>query len=534
MGTTDWRPFVLLLLLTVGCQTFKKASWVPPQVTIPVRTLSPPGSPSAAAELALAEAVAAENQGNPACVDHYFQAATLAWQELNRQGYQPAALASPAGQVYHAAVTQLVAAGQHFQRFDPRRGLRVWTSGGWCNVATRYQGFVWGPDDVDFLMPVGDYAASELHHLYRNSGLGVAMVAAHYRRPEERFRRTSQVFAATAVLQPACDGSATPADFVLDLFDPLRISTITTAAGPVSLARDLSAPLVYRMSQQNRDYVTRFFQPGTTDQNADLFMLEPYQRGKIPVIFIHGLLSDPLTWANLANEIQAQPDLLERYQMWGFEYATGAPFLASAAVLRMQLQEIVATVDPYGTDEAMANMVLVGHSMGGLIAKLQITQSDNQLWEAVSSVPLERIVTSPVARSKLRRSFYFQPSGMISRVVFIGTPHRGSPWARRPVGRLGSLLVEESPLVQSTHDLLVCDNPNAFSREFTRRVPTSIDLLESSSPLLQAIDQLPRDPRVQLHTVYGCGYWILGGGNSDSVVPVEKCADRGRRHGESD
>ncbi len=456
--------------------------------------------------------MAEENQGHPACVDDYFQAAALAWPELERHGSQPQVFTGPAAQVYHAALTQLVAAGQRFKRLDPRRGLQVRTATGRLNIPTRYQGFSWRADEIDSLLPVGDYSTRELNHIYRNHGLGVAMIAAHYRRPGERFRRVNQVFAATVVLRPACDGLKSSSEYVLDVFDPLRVSTISTACGPASLARDLSAPIAFRMSQENRDYVTRFLQPGTTDENAGLFMLEPYQPGKIPVVFIHGLLSDPTTWANLANEIQSQPDLMERYQIWGFEYATGEPFLASAAALRQQLREVVPTVDPCGTDEALAQMVLVGHSMGGLIAKLQITWGGDPLWSAVSCVPFERLVASPSARQTLAASFYFEPSPLISRVVFIGTPHRGSPWARRPVGRLASQLVEESPAVIGAHDQLVCDNPDAFSTEFTRVFPPA---LTCWSPLVRCCRRsiacrVTRGCKSIRFMAAGTGYWAAG------------------------
>ena len=158
--------------------------------------------------------------------------------------------------------------------------------------------------------------------------------------------------------------------------------------------------------------------------------------------------------------------------------------------------------------------------MGGLVAKLQITSSGNELWNSVSRVPLENIVTTPDTRASLAESFYFEPLPTVSRVVFIGTPHTGSPWAKRPVGRLGSKLVEEPATMQERRQQLINDNPGVFSSEFTRRVPTSIDLLKPDSCLLRATDSLPISKRVSFHTIYGSGYWMLGAGNSDKIVPV--------------
>jgi pimeloyl-ACP methyl ester carboxylesterase len=274
------------------------------------------------------------------------------------------------------------------------------------------------------------------------------------------------------------------------------------------------------MSQKDRANIKAFIHPGASSENLGLFLTEPYQRGKIPLLFVHGLLSDPLTWGNVANELRADPDLMARYQIWGFEYATGEPFLKSAALLRRQLREVRAQLDPTGCDPALSQMVLVGHSMGGLVSKLQVTHSGSELWKSVSCRSLEELSMNRETYDALAESFYFEPSASVAKVVFMGTPHRGSPWARRPIGRLGAKLVEEPSSREDMHRQLIRDNPDVFSEEFTKRIPTSIDLLRADSPLLQCIDRLPIDERVQLHTILGTGYWMLGGGNSDSVVPV--------------
>lgn len=249
-------------------------------------------------------------------------------------------------------------------------------------------------------------------------------------------------------------------------------------------------------------------------------MLEPYQPGKIPVVFIHGLLSDPLTWADMLNELQVQPQVSSRYQIWAFRYDTGEPFLTSAAALRRQLAELKAYYDPCGGDRAAANIVLVGHSMGGLVANLQVTYSGEALWNSTSRIPLEQVRTDPATRAALGAAFFFDPNDDVSRVVYIGTPHLGSAWARRAVGSLGSALVETPPEVTERHDQMVRDNPGDFSEELTRRFPTSIDLLEPSSPLLNAAAKLPYRPGVTLHTVIGEGRYTVGSGPSDGVVPV--------------
>lgn len=249
-------------------------------------------------------------------------------------------------------------------------------------------------------------------------------------------------------------------------------------------------------------------------------MLEPFQADKIPLILVHGLLSNRFTWANIANETIACPELMNQYQIWVFQYATGEPFLESAAVLRRQLTEIRGNCDEPGQHGVLERTVLVGHSMGGLVSKLMVTESSDCLWRAVSRRPLESIQTCEKTRSRLANSFFFRPHESVSRVVYIGTPHRGSPFARRPIGKLGAKLVEEPSSTQQIHQQLIRDNPETFSREFSRRVPTSVDLLRADSSLLQAIDSLPAASWVHQHSIVGSGYPMIGALNSDGVVPL--------------
>ncbi|MFN9911994.1 MAG: esterase/lipase family protein, partial [Pirellulaceae bacterium] len=112
----------------------------------------------------------------------------------------------------------------------------------------------------------------------------------------------------------------------------------------------------------DRDYLRAFLQPGSTRPDASgLFMMEAYQAGKIPVVFVHGLLSDRLTWANMANEVRCQPDLMANFQFWSYEYPTGEPFVKSAVRLRQELQAAMAYVDPTDQDPALKHLILVGH-----------------------------------------------------------------------------------------------------------------------------------------------------------------------------
>ena len=110
-------------------------------------------------------------------------------------------------------------------------------------------------------------------------------------------------------------------------------------------------------------------------------MLEPYQPGKIPVVMVHGLLSSPLTWAPAFNELQADPELRKRFQFLVVFYPTGNSYIATAADLRRDLDKFREDIDPQHKDAALDDMVLIGHSMGGLISKLMTVDSGDDFWK---------------------------------------------------------------------------------------------------------------------------------------------------------
>jgi len=105
---------------------------------------------------------------------------------------------------------------------------------------------------------------------------------------------------------------------------------------------------------------------------AQLVGLEPYRPGQIPIVFIHGTGSSSGRWRNLINDLQSDAAIRKGFQFWSFSYATGNPVQFSADQLRELLQAAVRQLDPRGRDPALRQIVLIGHSQGGLLAKWQV------------------------------------------------------------------------------------------------------------------------------------------------------------------
>jgi pimeloyl-ACP methyl ester carboxylesterase len=307
---------------------------------------------------------------------------------------------------------------------------------------------------------------------------------------------------------------------VLDLANPVEVAAVKIGPARPHLAADLTAPLLDMLAAKpRRGAVEGFVQPfGSGDTRPRLEMLEPHCPGRIPVVFIHGLASDEGTWFDMINELRAWPEFHRRFEPWVYQYPTGAAFLQSSAVLRRELARAIAALDPEGTDPALRRIVLVGHSMGGLHAKLQVVDPGTALWDAIAYEPFETIRLPDGMRSWARQAYFFGPVPQVTRIVCIATPHRGSILASLGVGRAASLAVKAPPEAQAVHDAAVTMNPGLFKPEFQTRVPTTIDLLEPSSELLQAIERLRPACWVAVHSVVGTGHVSLTGGRDDCVV----------------
>jgi pimeloyl-ACP methyl ester carboxylesterase len=174
-------------------------------------------------------------------------------------------------------------------------------------------------------------------------------------------------------------------------------------------------------------------------------------------------------------------------------------------------------------------MVLVGHSMGGLISHLQTVDSGDAFWKLVSDKPFESLQLHEKTREELRRVFFFERSPSVERVIFIGTPHHGSKLSPALPGRLAAYFVRlPKTLGTAARDLAASpDLPMALR---AGRIPTSIELLAPDSPALRTLAERPRPESVRYHSVVGIApsssavveRWLTGydSGDSDGVVPV--------------
>jgi pimeloyl-ACP methyl ester carboxylesterase len=372
-------------------------------------------------------------------------------------------------------------------------------------------------------------------HLRDGFGLPVAVRIDPRRLGESdaRYAPDRQSLAATAVLRFDMPGHENVvekfvgpvlrdhAPAVLDLANPVEIAAVKIGPARPHLAADLSAPLLDMLAGMPRSGLEGFIQPfGRTDTQPRLEFLEPHQPGRIPVVFIHGLASDEGTWFDLINELRAWPEFHRRFEPWVFHYPTGSSFLQASATLRRLLTEAVTGLDPQGRDPALRRLVLVGHSMGGLHAKMMVVDSGTAIWDSIATVPFDQLRLPPRARATVQQLAFFRPLPFVQRVVWIATPHRGSVLASLGVGRLASLVVREPPDIAAIREQAAALNPGVLRPEYAKRVPTTVDLLRPTATTLQALERLRPACWVATHSIVGDGHLSLTGGRDDCVVSV--------------
>jgi hypothetical protein len=348
------------------------------------------------------------------------------------------------------------------------------------------------------------------------------------------FSPTRQAIAATAVLRFQMPGdenflqkfsgplSRDHAAAILDLANPIDIAAVHIGPARPLLAADLTVPLLDMLeSLPKTNAIQGFIQPfGAGDTQPKLEFLQPHQPGKIPVVFIHGLASDEGTWFDMLNELRAWPTFHRRFEAWLYHYPTGASFLQSAAELRRELTSAVQRLDPEGTDPALKSLVLVGHSMGGLHAKLQVVESGNAIWDSIACRPFEEIRMRPDLRRQVKPAYFFHPLPFVKRVVFVATPHSGSMLASLGVGRVASLTVQQPPEMKAIHDEVVRANPGSFRPDYERSLPTTVDVLEPNSMILQTLRELRVPCWVTTHSIIGNAHKSPVGDGGDCIVPV--------------
>jgi pimeloyl-ACP methyl ester carboxylesterase len=301
----------------------------------------------------------------------------------------------------------------------------------------------------------------------------------------------------------------------LEFIDPLKTERITLNKQVFPLAADFDAPtaLLIARERPERLGLSRLMNPGSYADTAMLCRLQQFDPSRTPVIFVHGLQETGASWAPMIDSLRDDPWIRERYQFWFFSYPSGYPYPYAAALFRRDLDGIKHAFPKH------KRIVLIGHSMGGMICRLMITDADDKIWRDFFATPPAKTPLASDTRKLLEQALVFNHRPEVQRVVFISTPHRGSKLAAGWIGRIGAALVRTpqrfTSIYTSTKPLLIAD---PVARPLNR-MPNSVDTLEPNDRFVQAVNKLPITPGIPYHSIMGDRGRGDTPNSSDGIVP---------------
>jgi hypothetical protein len=495
----------------------------------------------ALAELSWIEAKRLERHREPQALDRYLDTAAYAFHFLFDKdpvldrGRKPAdPRYRQAMELYNASVDHLIRAAMNRGEIRPENGkvITFQFHGGERKLQFVLQDSAWMSTDVHKLLLATDFEVSGLNKDYHQYGIGVPLIAIREtqtdkqgrREQSEQFYPFEMAFPLTAFLVPNSRLKDSKMDqreshvCRLELIDPIQQQNVSNL--PMEI--DLTTPLAYMWSHTDLDRYrwAGLMRPEKNLERANLLLIRPYERDKIPVVMVHGLISSPLAWIPMLNELLRDPDIQKRCQFFLYMYPTGVPLPIAAAGLRDSLKRAQQLYDPDGRDRDFNRMVLLGHSMGGLLSHMMSVSSGDELWGLYSDRAFATEIIGPrETLDELHHYLFFEPLPFVSQVVFLATPHRGSDLSRGVVGRVGNGLISDPDHIHRLLYRLVKDNPDAFDSRRFRRFPTSIETLDTNSDMLLALLKMKPGERVLYHSIIG-SYKPTGVRQStDTVVP---------------
>nr|WP_255699458.1 alpha/beta fold hydrolase [Luteimonas sp. Y-2-2-4F] len=420
------------------------------------------------------------------------------------------------------AVTQLFDARAHGAA-DPGTGTMDVQRAGWTlQVDLTGVRMPEGVDTVQELLPASSLSFQGLRSVYRRDGFGAELVAVmddpvtavpaaapdgapgpRHPRPPSWSEMPSP--ALTVLLRfegDDLDAVLRTRRTRMSVHDPYVDAEVDLRGQRVPLAANFTAGygLWLARSGFSRQSLRTLFGREHGIDRPHLYMMQPYDPDRRIILMLHGLASSPEAWVNLANEILGDETLRRRFQVWQVYYPTNAPIALNHAAIRRTVSDALDHVDPYRLMPASRDIVLIGHSMGGVISRLMASSAGDRLWDAVLA---EREIDDgrlARARPRLQPVLGFEPFPGVERAIFIAAPHRGTAVAGSRVGRFLSRLVRlPITVLEGFGDAVQALSGEPGAGE--PRLPNSIDNLDANDPFVRAAADLPISPAVRYHSI---------------------------------
>lgn len=444
----------------------------------------------------------------------FLQAAIYAWGYLFRpEGVQPPDVLSPRLQLAIGLYNRGLARAfreRRVRQLTPRAGTFELPFGA-IEIAIDEESLRWEGRILERFTLASELEVRGMRNRYRWYGLGAAVAASVapdplVETPNDRLVEDVRISAAVLLLFDDYWDSLASDHMrgVLTVRVGLDVESIELDGVRIPLAMEPTATLATMLAETApwARELKGFFEGDLAVGEGDgLSALQPYRAGRIPVVLVHGTASGPARWAELLNDLMAEPRIREHYQFWLFTYNTGNPIAYSGWLLRKAIREAVDSIDPQDRDEALDRIVVMGHSQGGLLTKLTAIDSGNRFWERISDAPIEEMDLAPESRAIIEGALFVEPVPEVERVVFMATPHRGSYVAAWGIAQwVGSLTRAPANLGSAVADLVTQDQTHAAIRRLDR-VDGAVANMSPGSDFLQTLADIPVVPRIKAHSI---------------------------------
>lgn len=309
-----------------------------------------------------------------------------------------------------------------------------------------------------------------------------------------------------------------------EYYDAYRCEEVEVNGKKYPLELDFTTPMAYMLKQPELlDGITALLNPGVFHTGNGLYMLTPFSKDRIPVLFVHGLMSNPRTWSQMLNTLMDSEPIRRNYQFLMFGYPTGNPIIYSAYNLRDQLTNFRKKFDPQLANPKFNNMIVIAHSMGGLISKTLIQNSNDLIQQELFGDDWNEICAKldDEQLETLNNLIHYEALPFIKRIVFMAVPHRGSDIATFSFANFfASMITLPQDVAQTSYAVtkLLLSDINLFKDKKEIRKNTGIGDLDPKNRSLKVINSIPFVEGIPYHSIIGNKYEAGIPGGTDGIV----------------
>ena len=295
----------------------------------------------------------------------------------------------------------------------------------------------------------------------------------------------------------------------MEVYSSTSSHSINLNGRTIPLEQDITTPIAYTLNNPLYWKIEMaLFRFGKSDFEPGIYQFQPPKRGQIPVLWVHGTMSSPVWWAEMWNTLMGDRELRENYQHWFYLYDSGKPIIQSVTHLRKAIDEHVKNIDPEGKDPALRQMVVIGHSQGGLLTKATAIDTGDTLIRVVTGKTLAELKLSPDEEKLVCAYTQFKPLPEVKRVIFISTPHRGSFLASGFVRDIAKWFIHLPQQAVRTSAEVMQLIPK---QSHVTLAATSLDSMSPENPALLALADIPVNPPIKAHSIIAI--------NGDDIPP---------------